>query len=197
MRRVWFLAVIVASLVACAPTQYSAEELARRKAQQIEGVVIQQSRGSFVLKDATGEEKIFRTGELTQYIPLDYRSLAGDTVRVTYQEVWEDSGKAKRAVLQLAPISIPDRNKPLPNPVQGEIVGIGKGSSRHSKSFLVKVPAQQDAIPIYIPFGNIEAESLLTEDVIGARVEINSRRVPILRGNAYLYEAEKVSVVGK
>jgi hypothetical protein len=133
---------------------------------------------------------------LTQYIPLNYRSLAGDTVRVTYQEVWEDSGKVKRAVLQLAPISIPDTNKPLSNPVQGEIVGVGKGSSRHSKSFLLKVPDRQDAIPIYIPFGS-EAESLSREDVVGAKVEISSRRVPIIRGNAYLYEAEKVSVVGQ
>lgn len=196
MRRVGPLVVLVASLVGCAPAQYSTEELSRRNAQQIEGVVTEQSRGSFVLKDTTGEEKIFRTGELTQYIPPDYRSLAGDTVRVTYQEVWEDSGKVKRAVLQLAPISIPDKNRPLTNPIQGEIVSVGKGSSRHSKSFLLKVPSHQDAIPIYIPFGS-EAETMSREDVIGAKVEVISRRVPIIRGNAYLYEAEKVSVVGK
>lgn len=197
MKHVGLMALVVVSLFGCAPAQYSAEELSQRKAQQIEGVVTEQSRGSFVLKDAAGEEKIFRTGQLTQYIPPDYRSLAGDTVRVTYQEVWEASGKAKRAVLQLAPLSIPDKNKPLSNPVQGKVVSIGKGSSRHSKSFLLKVPDRQDAIPFYIRSGNIEAESLVTEEVIGAAVEIVSRRVPILRGNAYLYEAEKVSVAGR
>ena len=197
MKHIGLMAIMIVSLLGCAPTQYSEEELSQRNAQQIEGVITEQSRGSFVLKDAQGEEKIFRTGELTQYIPPDYRSLADDTVRVTYQEVWENSGKAKRAVLQLAPISIPDQNKALLNPIQGEIVGLGKGSSRHSKSFLVKVPGQQDAMLIYIPFGNIEVNSMLTEDIIGAKVEIVSKRVPILRGNAYIYEAEKVAVAGK
>jgi hypothetical protein len=166
MKHIGLMAVMIVSLLGCAPAQYSAEELSQRNAQHIEGVITEQSRGSFVLKDTEGEEKIFRTGELTQYMPPVYRSLEGDTVRVTYQEVWENSGKAKRAVLQLAPIVIPDKNKPLPNPIQGEIVGLGKGSSRHSKSLLVKVPGEQDAILIYIPFGNTEVNSLLTDNLV-------------------------------
>jgi hypothetical protein len=199
MNRIWITALFLFTLLGCAPVEYSAQDLAQRGAKQVEGVVTKQSRGSFVLKDTAGEEKIFRTGELTQYMPPDYRSLDGDTVRVTYEESFQDSGKLKRSVLQLAPMHIPDKNKQWPNPIRGEIIRVGKGSVQHSNSLLMQLPGQQDATPIYIPFDKVLIEingkpGALPAEVTGKRAEITARRIPIYRGNGYLYEAEKITI---
>jgi hypothetical protein len=200
MNRFWILALSLCTLFGCAPVEYSAQDLALRGAKQIEGVVTKQSRGSFVLKDTAGEEKTFRTGELTQYMPPDYRSLDGDTVRVAYAESFQNSGKLKRSVLQLAPIHIPDKNKQLPNPIRGEIVRVGKGSAQHWNSLLVQIPGREDALPIYNPsYASIPIEingkpGPLPAEIVGKHAEVIARRIPILRGNSYLYEAEKIAI---
>ncbi len=199
MKRFLLITLLLTALFGWAPVVSSAQDLAQRGAKQIEGVVTKQSRGSFILKDAAGEEKTFRIGKRTQYLPADYRSLDGDTVRVGYVESFGNTGKLKRSVLQIAPIAIADKNQPLPNPIRGEIVRYGKASSHYWDSLLVQIPGQEDAIIIYLPNDTIPIEingkpGTLPGKVAGKRAEIVARRIPIKRGNAYLYEAEKVAI---
>ena len=75
--------VIVCVLSACAP-KYSNEDLSKLNDKKITGTITKQSLGSFVLKDEEGKEKTYRTGQLTEYMPTDYRSSREDVVEVTF-----------------------------------------------------------------------------------------------------------------
>jgi len=199
----WALFSLLFGLLSCAPPHYSAEALAARHAQTSSGVVVKQSRGSFILREATGEEILFRTGELTEYIPPDYRSQQGDDVSVTYEEVRERSGRAKLAVLQLESLQVAAANLPLASPLTGTVVGIGKGSYRHAVSLLVRPQGAETTVQVYIPRNcpvTLDRGVFFdgTTDpgwsrLTGSTAEIALERVPIYRGNAYLYQATAVT----
>lgn len=204
--------LFVFALVSCAPAQYSAADLARLGAKTVEGVVTKQSRGSFVLKDGSGTEKTYRTGQLTQYIPVDYHSQQGDKVRVVFQESWERSGDMKLAVLQLAAVKVAEQNRQLPNPIEGKVVAAGRGSSRYTASLLLKMPGRQNALPIYVSsktkfevHGGLKtlepingylyaADNFDVNTIVGEKARVTAKRIAILRGNAYIYVAERVVV---
>jgi len=194
------LLLLVFSLAACTPSQYSAADLARLDAKEVKGMVTKQSRGSFILKDRTGEERTYRTGQLTQYIPVDYRSQKGDEVRVVFQKVWERSGHLKLAVLQLAVLKVAEQNKKLPNPITGTLVATGRGSVKYAASILLKMPGKTDALPIYVPWTvKIEAEGqskgmndFNLKRIVGKKVQVIADRTPISRGNAYIYVANRI-----
>lgn len=190
----------LALVVGCVPRQYSQEDLASRGAKDVQGVVTKQSRGSFVLKDDFGGEQIYRTGELTQYIPVDYRSLEGDQVRVVFEEVWERSGRLKLAVLQLELVELAEENQPLASPVTGEIVAVDRGSAKFVKSILLKIADMEEALPIYVsPQAIIQldgetrsAEEFAFENLVGRKVSVSAEREPIFRGNAYIYATKHI-----
>jgi len=176
-------------LVSCGHPQYRPEDLAARDGKEIRGVVSKQGRGTFLLAGQDGVENKYCTGEMTQYLPEDYRSQEGDSVRVVFTESWENTGKLKRTVLQLEAVSIPEKNLARQE-IAGEIVAVGRGSARHSRSISVKSPADAEALPIYIPFYT-PVDTMLTanRDLVGKKVKVNLRRIPIYRGNGYIYEA--------
>lgn len=196
-------------LAACAPPHYTSADLATANARTVKGLVSKQSLGSFVLADADGNETIFRTGELTEYIPDGYRSLQGDTVRVTYTEVWESSGRAKLAVMQLEAINVPEANRAPTGPVAGEIVSFGKGSLSYMRSFYLRTAEREDALPVYVhdlntsvdlaemdkvtPAGGLATERW--DDMIGKHFLVKMERMPVLRGNGYIYVAKSIAQV--
>jgi len=204
MKRAFYLIVFLIVLPmlhsGCTPRQYSPEDLQRLNAKKENGVVVQQSRGSFVLRTNAGEEAIYRTGELTQYIPEGYRSLKGDQVQVTYQEMWERSGKIKSAVLQLEAIFVPDENQPLSNPLEGVIVFVDRGSSQYAKAIYLKESNQEEALPLYFPTSarliiggkSISTENFNYDELIDKNAKITSTRKPILRGNGYIYVIDEL-----
>ena len=196
-------------LTACAPPHYAPADLAAANAQTVQGQVVKQSLGSFVLADADGAEKIYRTGELTEYIPVGYRSQQGDTVRVAYTEVWESSGRAKLAVMQLEALNVPDANRAPAGPVEGEIVSFGKGSLSYMRSFFLRTAGREDALPVYVHDLNTsvdlaEMDKVLTaggldaerwDTMLGKQFSVTMKRMPILRGNGYIYVAESIAQV--
>ncbi|MBE0596088.1 MAG: hypothetical protein IH614_02320 [Desulfuromonadales bacterium] len=197
------LSFLLSALAGCAQPHYTAEDLLWLRAKTVEGVVSTQSRGSFGIKDAAGEETIFRTGELTQYLPENYRSQPGDRVEVAYQEVRENSGRVKLAVLQLKALTIADANMPPTNPLQGTFLDLGRGSMQYYRSFFLQPPAGEEPLQIYLVASTpIEwdgqtwtADSLphqTWEEAIGYPVQVSVKRLPILRGNAYIYEASRL-----
>lgn len=197
-----FLIVFLPIFSGCVPRQYSPEDLQHLNAKKENGVVIQQSRGSFALITSTGEETTYRTGELTQYIPENYRSQEGDRVQVTYQEIWERSGRIKYAVLQLGAISVPDENKALANPLSGIIVSVNRGSAQYAKTILLKLPNREEALPLYVSPNTdliIDGNIIPTENynfagLIDRNARIISSRKPIFRGNAYIYVIDKLEI---
>lgn len=183
-----FLLLVSLGIVSCGLPQYTAYDLEAKGAKEIQGVVSKEGRGTFLLTDSTGVENKYCTGQMTQYIPPDYRSQEGDTVRVAFSESIERSGKTKRTVLQLESVAIPEKNKALPH-ISGEIVSTGRGSSRHSLSIVLRDIDGNDSFPIYIRAPSA-ANSMLNyrEDLVGKEISVDLRRVPIFRGNAYIYE---------
>lgn len=195
--------LLVVLLAGCAPRRYTPEDLIWLRAKSIEGVVAKQSRGSFVLQEEAGQETTFRTGEMTQYIPEGYRSQQGDKVEVIYQEVQENPARVKLVVLQLKALTVAEQNKELANPIAGEFLGLGRGSMQYYRSFFLKIPQSSDPLHLYLVASTpIEwdgktwtADSLPAqtwEDAAGYPIEVTARRLPILRGNAYIYEAVRI-----
>ncbi len=200
--RVVVLLWLVFALAACAPPQYSAADLARLEAKQISGVVTKQSLGSFVLTEDSGTEMTFRTGQLTQYLPGDYRSLAGDRVRVAYQESWERSGRMKLSVLQLEAVEIAPANRPPTAPLGGEVVAAGRGSALYASSFLLKLPGAEEAVPIYVSAAtkivadgvDTAAEGFDFGQIVGKKAQVTVERIPVVRGNGYILVARRLVV---
>lgn len=194
-------------LPACAPPHYTAADLATQNARYTEGTVVKQSRGSFILRDNAGAERTFRTGQLTQYIPENYRSLEGDRVKVSYKEIWESSGLAKLAVLQLQSLAVAPQNRPLENPLTGTIVGVGRGSSSHVASLIIRPQNSPSAVQVYLLFNGkvlLGKDSFFGSDpnpswsrLVGYTAETNVERVPILRGNGYIYQTKAVLLTRK
>lgn len=198
------LVPLVLFLSSCAPAKYTEADLTAQYARFTEGIVVKQSLGSFILKDQAGEEMLFRTGELTQYIPENYRSLKGDTVKVAYKEIRQTYGREKRAVLQLHSVTVAPQNLPLANPLTGKIVDIGRGSMTHFASIIVKPDNSDLVFQVYIlvnskvmlddkPFfnGTVDPEWSRLKGYF-AKVEVE--RVPVLRGNGYIYQTSNIVV---
>ena len=188
-------------LTACAPPQYSAADLASLQAKEVRGVVTKQSRGSFILKDSGGKEETYRTGQLTQYMPVEYRSQEGDEVRVAFKESLENTGRLKRSVLQLEALEVAPRNKQLANPIDGEVVATGHGSALYPSSFLLKRAGEEDSMPVYVAMqAKIVVDGKETQVVdgfsfsrlVGKQVKVTAERLPIFRGNAYIYVAQRI-----
>jgi hypothetical protein len=194
------IALLAAALLAaCAPAVYTPQQLTQLKAKETVGNVVKQSRGSFVLRSDDGREQIYRTGEMTQYLPADYRSQQDDKVRVAYREVLERSGRIKYEVLQLEALAIPERNRQLPNPIVGRIVAIGPGGYNYARQIAVRYSEAAEPLAIYLP--NLDlvvlrgAQETFVSDwdsEIGREVSVTAKRIPILRGNAFLYVAQKI-----
>ncbi|MBN1141348.1 MAG: hypothetical protein JXB25_06085 [Deltaproteobacteria bacterium] len=203
----WMVVPGLVVLVAfgCGPARYDKEDLANQKVKEVRGVITKQSRGSFVLRDDQEKEITFRTGECTQYIPENYRSQMGDRVRVTFQEVCGRSDPAKKilAVLQLEAVEIPDYNQPLPNPIEGEVLRVRRGSSVHSRSLVLKRPDAEKPLIVYVHNraeirirGDLEeAATFNLESLVGKKLRVTAKPVPIFRGNAYIYETFLVEVL--
>ena len=204
--RGWMVVLGLGILVAfgCGPARYDKADLADPKVKEIRGVVIKQSLGSIVLQDDGGMEKTLRTGECTQYIPDDYRSQQGDRVRVAFREVVGRSDVTKKifAVLQLEALEIPDYNQPLPNPIEGVVLRYKYGSASHFRKMFIKLTGSEDEIPIYI---HVKAEindhgkqwevnSSGLNKLIGKMVQVDGKRIPIARGNGYIYETYLITV---
>lgn len=189
---------LAVTLVACAPARYTPEELTRLGARESIGEVVKQSRGSFSLH-AAGGERTFRTGEATEYLPADYRSQAGDRVRVVFREVLERSGRIKYEVLQLEALAIAAGNRQLPNPIVGRIVAIGAGSVGYARQIAVRYRDDAEPLPIYLPSEGLAvlrgegAEEVFDWNrLIGSEVAVTAERVPIRRGNALIYVARTI-----
>lgn len=194
--------ILALAMVGCVKRDYSPADLKTLDAKKDRGIVIEQSLGSFILMNDSGKETLYRTGELTQYIPLGYRSQKDDQVRVVYQEIWESSGRVKKAVLQLEALTVPEKNKQLSSPVQGQILGVGRGSMRFSNVLLIKTSGNEEAIPLYVSRSTTVksskktdlAEKLDLRSYTEKSAEVFFRREPIFRGNAYIYVAEEIVI---
>ena len=189
----------LALLAACAPPVYTPERLRQIGALELRGAVSQQSRGSFVLKADDGSETIFRTGEMTQYLPENYRSQQDDVVRVAYHEVLERSGRVKHEVLQLEAIAVAAKNRQLPNPIVGTLVAVGPGGFNFSRQIAVRYSPEAEPVAIYLPGLDLivlrkgkETSVSDWKELIGSEVAVTARRIPIVRGNALLYVGEKI-----
>lgn len=191
--------LLAALLAACAPAAYTPERLSQLGALEINGVVVKQSRGSFALRDDDGNERTFRTGEMTQYLPADYRSQEADRVRVAYQEVLGSSGRFRYVVLQLEALAVAEQNRQLPNPIVGTIVATRAGSISYARLIAVRYAETAEPLPIYLPLDGLvvlvgERPELISDwdQQVGRQVSITAERIPILRGNGLIYVAKKV-----
>lgn len=202
----WVLLMVVL-IASCSPANYSAQDLERLQAKSVYGEITTQSRGSFSLTDKSGDKKTYRTGERTQYIPQNYRSQKDDSVRISFREIRESSGRVKLVVLQLESINIPEKNMAPGKPLKGVIVSVERGSTRHAKSFFLKVDSSENAYRVYIPTGSkanisVDGKPLDTvnsrwEELVGKKTEIKVVHAPILRGNGYIYETDEVNAVSE
>lgn len=197
----WLMLLVVVLLSACAPAIYTETQLAERGARNVTGVVVKQSRGSFVLRTDAGTEATYRTGEMTQYLPADFRSQEGDRVRVAYREVLERSGRIKLEVLQLEAVVIAEKNRQLPNPIVGSVVLIGPGSMKYARLISVRYAEGAEPLSIFIPneFTAVsrEGQEVTISDwnsLVGTEVAVTAQRVPILRGNAMNYVAQRIEL---
>lgn len=197
----WGGVLAVALLAACAPAVYTDAQLAARGAKEVSGVVVKQSRGSFVLRTDDGREATYRTGEMTQYLPVEFRSQEADRVRVAYRDVLERSGRTKFEVLQLEALEIAERNRQLPNPIVGPIVLLGPGSMKYSRLIAVRYAEGAEPLSIFIPIdfaATFEGGKQVTIDdwdkLVGREVAVTAERVPILRGNAMHYVAKRLDL---
>lgn len=195
------LAVLVLSLgfAGCAPN-YSSQDLNRMNAIETIGIVTEQSRGSFVLQQESGEERIFRTSQSTQYVPENFRSQKDDKVKVTFIEIMEHSGKIKSSVMKLEALEVAPQNIPPSEPIVGVILSTARGSSRHVTSILVEENDTENRYNIYVPSmsnvlkreGNssyLNVDKYQWYNAKGKKVAVKIKNTPILRGNGYVYEA--------
>lgn len=200
---------------ACSPKQYTETDLKELNAKTVKGVVTKQSRGSFIVKDKAGEEFLLNTGQSTQYIPALYRSQINDEVRVTFHESWRSNGQLLRAVLQLESIYVPEDNLAPSEPLNGTIVAIQKGSTKYETSIILQTKSKEDPYLIYIPKTNNvlkvngkiisfssshytnSRKSYPFADLIGGETQVSIKHAPILRGNAYVFEAVEIEVTKK
>ena len=138
---------------------------------------------------------------MPQSPPAEFRSQEGDQVRVAYREVLERSGRTKLEVLRLEAVVIAEKNRQLPNPIVGTVLLIGPGSMKYSRLISVRYAAGMEPLAIFIPndFTAIFSDDLpVTVDdwdkLVGSTVAVTARRVPILRGNAMNYVAERLEL---
>jgi hypothetical protein len=196
-----FAILTFALLAACIPA-YTPEYLQQIGAKEDSGLVVKQSHGSFVLKTENGTETIFRTGQMTQYLPAKYRSGQGDSVRVAYHDVLERSGRVKHEVLQLEAITIAEQNRQLPNPIVGTVVATGHGSIDYSVRIAVRYRDDAEPLPIYLPISTVSvtrdgqpAAIAFWSSLVGSQVSVVAERIPIRRGNALIYVAKSIDVI--
>lgn len=201
-RSAFYLLLTTFFIYGCAgPRHYTQDDLMRLNAKEVRGVVTKQSLGSFVLTDETGEEKTYRTGQVTQYIPVDYRSQEGDKVRLSIQEVWERSGRLKLTVLQLEALDVPEKNQFISKSFDGKIVSFGRSSISYIKSLLIKQAGEEEATVVYISSKTkvgLSGETYTSNQInwdksLNEEVQVTLKRVPVRRGNGYIFVAEEVS----
>jgi hypothetical protein len=191
-----FLSVFLSVLLsACAAPHYRPADLANRNAKEVKGVVATQGRAIFMLTEDGGETNKYCTGEMTEYLPSGFRSQEGDQVRVVFVESWEKNGKLKRTVLQLEALGVAPGNEGLTE-ITGELISIGYGSFLYGKRVMVRQEGAQEAMVVYVKSSSPVAPLLESRrDLVGRKIKIELQRVPIYRGNGYVYEAAQLQIV--
>ncbi|MDH3973895.1 MAG: hypothetical protein OEV42_06410 [Deltaproteobacteria bacterium] len=203
-RSLLFLTLSFVILFACGPRHYTQEDLKELNTKEVQGIIVEQKRGYFVLKDEAGQEKIYRTGRVTQYIPRNYVPQAGDSVRASIQEVLkylERPQVDKRVVYQVEALQVAEENKAIPNPIKGRITGFAPDAGGYSRSLFLDISAESPLI-MHISSWETEvdvygrtgfAKNINWKASIDKDVEIIAKREPARWRSGYIYVAEKVS----
>lgn len=186
--------------------QYKLEDLKALNTKEVQGTIVKQGRGYFILKDESGSEETYRTGRITQYIPANYIPLEGDKVRAAIQEVWKYLDRPvvyKKVVYQVEPLQVAEKNKPIPNPVKGTITGLGPDAGSYSECLMLDIWEESPLI-MHVSLWETEvdvygkkttAEYINWRASIGKKVEIIAKREAVRRLNGYIYVAEKINFV--
>lgn len=201
---IWAGALLVLAGCASRPT-YTAKALDTLDTERAEGIVTEQGKGRFALKDNwTGEVHSFNTAYTTQFIPKGYRSQAGDEIRVIYKKVmrrgYDNQGSPfLRKVYQIQSINVAPENEMPEMPMKGRVTLIGKGSIslRSSGSFVVQLEGNERSYRVHWPARLDDTVPGGVKGLLGQTVEVWAKRVPNLRFNCYHYVAEKVTIVSE
>ena len=192
-------------LIACGGSrQYTQEDLEKLNTKKVQGTIVKNARGYFVMKGESGKEDIYRTGRVTQYIPTNYIPLEGDLVKTSIQEVWKYLDRPvvdKRVVYQVEALQLAEKNKPLSNPIKGIIKGFGPESRGYSRSLLIDISEDSPLImhvsswatKVHVYGKSTLAENIIWSASVDKEVEVIAKREAVRRQSGYIYVAEKIS----
>lgn len=192
-------------LSACGgPRQYTQADLQKLDTKEVYGTVIKQARGYFILKHDSGNEELYRTGRVTQYIPPNYIPQEGDKVRAAIQEIWKNPDRQvvdKRVVFQVEPLQVAEKNKPIPNPIKGRIKGFEPDAGGYSRSLLLDISEEKPLVmhlsawetKVEVYGRTTTAKNINWKASIDKDVEVIARREAVRRTNGYIYLAEKIN----
>jgi len=208
-----YFIVFLAAALACnvftgcnrATLQYDAGEIANFATGKTSGVITKQSRGSFMLKEASGEERRFETMRATSFVPAQYRTQEGDKVEVVYQELWKDTSGPGFRVMQVKSIEAAPDNEIFKNPLKGEIVSMAGGSAQYVTSVILKLSDKNVGVQVYLPrsmisFGKdkkrIFPNEIAWDLAVGKKAKIQAHKAPMNIGNSYVYVVDEIEVYG-
>jgi len=153
----------------------------------IEGVILHNSPGSFILRSDNGQEAKYNTGRETRFVPADFRSRNGDQVKVTYY-MKDLRDQTVAAVSELELVAANTGRREPGNPASGTVVEIGK------KFYQIFVPVINDTVR----FDTARGLSYTPSDwkpSAGQKVKVSYNLVPARWGNYYVYEITSFELV--
>ena len=114
-------------------------------------------------------------------------------MRVSYVESRKKKGVPKRIVMQLEALEIPERNRALTE-ITGKIIAFNSETFLYSERISIKASPKERPLRVYIRDESLAEYRLDSKArVIYRRVTVKLRRLPMFRGNGYVYKAEDIT----
>ncbi len=136
-----------------------------------------QSPGSIRLKNDNTEIKI-HTGRETKFLPNDYRTQLGDTVKIEYYQKKFRDGTTKMAAKKLELVSKNPSKPELTSPATGKIIEVGR------KWFKIHIDSVSDVV-LFEKIRGTKFSPSGWQPIPGDEITVTFKKIPSRFGNLY------------